>query len=46
MSMKKFDVEKYFLQSKKVFPYIDIVLLFLHFLVLWGYRVQHLFETE
>ena len=29
----------------QIFPYIDIpvVLLFLHFLVLWDCRVQHLF---
>ena len=31
-------------RAYKVSPYIDIVLLFLHFLVLWDYRVQHLFE--
>ena len=31
---------------KKVSPYIDIVLIFLHFLVLWDCRVQHLFGSR
>ena len=30
----------------KVSPYIDIVLLFLHVLVLWDCRVQNLFESR
>ena len=30
----------------KISPYIDIVLLVLHFLVPWNCRVQHLYESR
>ena len=32
--------------AQKVSPYIDIVLLFLHCLVPWDWRVQHLFGNR
>ena len=31
---------------QKISPYIDLVLLYLHFLLLWGRRIHNVFESK